>query len=170
MWEDVLLKQKCKRIICRDRHVMFFFVFLFFSGSCLMKGHGRFCWRRCLKGLWWLEKYKYYPTELRQTSYMGLPYNALLVFTNAPLALVCLLTLCWALQIFICHDLKEKMHQRNSSGILAPFCHFCGLMLIQWILMDSSGSSCCYWFMFSVLNWTGDILTIKIGITPKNNF
>lgn len=61
----------------------------------------------------------------------------------------------------------QHLADPTSPGTPAASCRFHTLVLIWWSRTASSGSNCCYWFVFGILGWTADILTMKTGIVPK---
>ena len=117
-----------------------------FSGICLMRGC--FCWGRHLRGLGKLGK------NISITQQIG----------KDTLALVLLAVLCWSSLIFSCLDFTEKNTPKNFSWYSSTFFP---LLRTQFGRASRFLRSDCYWFMFGVLDWTADILTMKVGTAPK---
>ena len=91
------------------------------------------------------------------------------------LLLVHLATVCWSSLINTYCDFVEGKHLmglwlllQTHANLAEPFLFFWNepLLLIHvWGLLN-----CCSLFMFNGLDWTADILIMKIGITTKELF
>jgi hypothetical protein len=93
--------------------------------------------------------------------------------------------LCWSLLIFTRCEVVERKVPKNFSwfsGCFLPLLQshantaeppgffWIEPLLLIYVQRLLTTLDCCYGFVFEVLDWTAAILTMKIGITPKNYF
>ena len=98
-----------------------------FPRSCVVKGHVISYWSRCLRGwVMFRKNMNIAPQTVRWCPCIGVPCNALLVFTDDALALICLAMLCWSSLIFACLDFIETNVSKNFSWYSG-----CSVLLLQ---------------------------------------
>lgn len=124
-----------------------------FPGSCLVKGHVMFGWSGPLRGQAMFGK----GISITQHSSLGSLCFALVALADGSVALVRLAPI---------HPLSWLHREKRTKAPLVIL-----LLLVDRTAAPDAWTEFCEWIKMPLLihgNWTADILTTKIGISPKN--